>query len=108
MRGRVAHHQTPDVQDGAYDTGEVMTDVRPVRAAIGRDSRRFAAGAIEALSFAAAPTFAVMALLTAAFGGGASDVLCSTQGGFPLTGMVPMYVLMSGVHLGPWLKLMLR
>jgi uncharacterized membrane protein len=23
----------------------------------------------------------------------------------PLTGMVPMYVLMSGVHLAPWLKL---
>ena len=108
MRGRVAHQQTPDVQDPAYDTGEVMTDVRPVRAAIGRESRRFAACTIEVLLFAAAPTFAVMALLTAAFGSAASDVLCSTQGGFPLTGMVPMYALMSGVHLGPWLKLMLR
>lgn len=85
-----------------------MGEVRHAGGAIGRQRRRFAAGAIEALSFAAAPTFAVMALLTAAFGGGASDVLCSTQGAFPLGGMVPMYALMSVVHLGPWLKLMLR
>ena len=71
-------------------------------------SRRFVTAAIGALSLAAAPTFAVMALLTGAFGGAASDVLCSTQGAFPLSGMVPMYILMSGFHLGPWLKLMLR
>ena len=67
-----------------------------------------ATGVAGGLSLAAAPTFAVMALLTLTFGGAASDVLCSTQGTFPLTGMVPMYILMSGFHLGPWLRLMLR
>jgi len=57
------------------------------------------------LSFAAAPTFAVMALMTAAFGG-TPDALCAAlQGTSPLSGMVPMYLLMSAFHLAPWLKL---
>jgi hypothetical protein len=56
------------------------------------------------LSLAAAPTFAIMALLTAL--GGSPDVLCSAaQGASPLSGMVPMYVLMSAFHSAPWLKL---
>jgi hypothetical protein len=46
-----------------------------------------------------------MALLTAVFGGGAPDVLCSAQGASPLGGMVPMYLLMSAFHSAPWLKL---
>jgi hypothetical protein len=55
------------------------------------------------LCLAAAPTFALMALLTA-FGGGPADILCSaTQGAFG--GMVPMYVLMSVFHATPWLRL---
>ena len=53
----------------------------------------------EWLSLAAAPTFAIMALLTLA--GGAPDMLCSAS---PLTGMVPMYLLMSAFHSAPWLK----
>ena len=58
------------------------------------------------LSLAAAPTFALMALLTGIFGGGAPDMLCSAaQDASPLGGMVPMYVLMSAVHSAPWLKL---
>jgi hypothetical protein len=57
------------------------------------------------LSLAAAPTFAVMALLTGVFGGGAPDMLCSAAHGWPLGGMVPMYLLMSAFHLAPWLRL---
>jgi hypothetical protein len=61
------------------------------------------------LTLAAAPTFAIMALLTAALGSGAPDILCSAMhGASPLGGMVPMYVLMSTFHSAPWLKLLLR
>ena len=59
----------------------------------------------QGLSLAAAPTFAIMALLTARLGG--PEMLCSA-GGSPLSGMVPMYLLMSAFHLAPWLKLISR
>jgi hypothetical protein len=60
------------------------------------------------LSLAAAPTFAIMALLTGA-GGGSPDMLCSAAPGASLLGgMVPMYLLMSAFHLAPWLKLFSR
>ena len=62
--------------------------------------------AADWISLAAAPTFAIMALLTGVFGGGPMDMLCSAaHGASPLSGMVPMYVLMSAFHLTPWLKL---
>ena len=53
------------------------------------------------LSLAAAPTFAIMALVAVAAPG---DMLCGTLAG-PLQGMVPMYALMSAFHLAPWLRL---
>ena len=72
--------------------------------AIHHESRNAAAiGAADWLYLAAAPTFAIMALLTPVLGGGAADALCS--GASPLSGMVPMYWLMSAFHLAPWLKL---
>jgi hypothetical protein len=68
-----------------------------------------APGAVDWLGLAAAPTFAIMALLTGVLGGGPSDMLCSAaQGASPLGGMVPMYVLMSAFHSAPWLKLISR
>jgi hypothetical protein len=59
------------------------------------------------LSLAAAPTFAIMGLLNAV-AGGPSDVLCSVAHGPVLSGMVPMYALMSLFHAAPWLKLRAR
>ena len=61
-------------------------------------------GAADWLSLAAAPTFAAMALLT---GAGAPELLCAA-GASPLSGMAPMYWLMSAFHLAPWLKLIAR
>ena len=66
---------------------------------------RLTFGAGDWLCLAAAPAFAIMALLTGISGGGAADMLCSTADAFPLGGMVPMYLLMSAFHLAPWLKL---
>ena len=65
-----------------------------------------ALGAADWLCLAAAPTFAIMALLTDVLGGGPPDMLCSTaQEASSLSGMVPMYLLMSVFHSAPWLKL---
>jgi hypothetical protein len=63
-------------------------------------------GAAGWLGLAAAPIFAVMALLMALPGGDAPDMLCAAlQHASPLGGMAPMYVLMSAFHSAPWLKL---
>lgn len=63
--------------------------------------RKLGLDAADWLSLAAAPTFATMALLTAALGGG-------THGASPLTGMALMYLLMAAFHSVPWLKLKLQ
>jgi hypothetical protein len=63
--------------------------------------------ATKFLSLAASPTFAIMALLTCVLGG-SPDALCSITTASPLSGMVPMYVLMSAFHSAPWLKLIAR
>jgi hypothetical protein len=69
------------------------------------DGNAAAIGAADWLYLAAAPTFAIMALLTGVLGG-APDMLCSAApSASPLSGMVPMYLLMSAFHLAPWLKL---
>jgi len=60
---------------------------------------------VKWLSLAAAPTFAIMALLTAVVGGGPLEALCSAATASPVGGMIPMYLLMSAFHSGPWLKL---
>jgi hypothetical protein len=65
-----------------------------------------ALGVADWLCLAAAPTFAIMALLTGVLGGGQMAMMCSTaQDASPLSGMVPMYVLMSAFHSAAWLKL---
>jgi hypothetical protein len=71
---------------------------------VGHDIAAAARGAADWLGLAAAPTFAVMALITAA--GGEPQILCSAAHlASPLGGMVPMYLLMSAFHAGPWLRL---
>jgi len=58
------------------------------------------------LGLAAAPTFATMALLTGVLGDGKMAMMCSSaHDPSSLGGMVPMYLLMSALHLAPWLKL---
>jgi hypothetical protein len=87
-----------------------MTEADPAQSAGGASHNEEGAAAAlslaEWLCLAATPTFAIMVLLTSIFGGGPPDILCSaTHGVSPLSGMVPMYLLMSAFHLAPWLKL---
>ncbi len=56
------------------------------------------------LALAAAPSFALMAALSAYGGGG--DMICSAHDSPMVSGMVPMYLLMSLFHCGPWLRLL--
>jgi hypothetical protein len=68
------------------------------------DGAAVARAAADWLSLAAAPTFAVMAVMTAT--GGQPQWLCAAAHlGSPLSGMVPMYLLMSAFHTSPWLRL---
>jgi hypothetical protein len=63
----------------------------------------------EWLSLAATPTFALMAALTGILNSDAHQMSCSAAIHMsPLSGMVPMYVLMSAFHFLPWLKLISR
>lgn len=58
------------------------------------------------LSLAAAPTFAVMAAVTAALDAKAGVAMCGPAPA-PISGMGVMYLL-SGFHLGPWLRRWVR
>ncbi len=62
-------------------------------------------GADRVLSFAAAPVFAVMAILTGIPLGGMPVMVCSaTHDPSPFNKMALMYLLMGALHLGPWLR----
>ena len=77
-------------------------EMRNEVASVGQHQEWQNANADGWLSLAAAPTFAVMALLTEINDGGPLSVICSAS---PFGGMVAMYLLMSAFHLAPWLKL---
>jgi len=66
-----------------------------------------APGPAKWLHLAAAPTFAIMALLTG-LDGNPMNGLCASGHAAPLSGMAAMYVLMGMFHLPPWLKLIRR
>ena len=74
----------------------------------GPNSERHRAGPRQSLlSLAPAPVFAVMALLNDISPHDISDMVCSgAHIASPLTGMVPMYLLMTIVHAAPWWKLL--
>jgi hypothetical protein len=59
------------------------------------------------LSLAAAPTFALMAVVTGIPDSGAQQMSCSMHMS-PVSGMAPMYALMSAFHFTTWLKLAFR
>ncbi len=90
-------------EDGRGSPEVIVTDGE----ASGTEGAKTAAlRAADWLHLGAAPTFAAMALFTAALGGGRPDFLCSAdQSTWPLSGMVPMYLLMSAFHSAPWLRL---
>ena len=86
------------------------TSAEPVVAVPYESGGAAALGAADWLCLAAAPTFAIMALLTGVLGGGPPDMPgMAAQDASPLGGlvggMVPMYALMSAFHSVPWLKL---
>ncbi|MGX5850194.1 hypothetical protein ACWGTO_24240 [Mesorhizobium sp. PL10] len=60
-------------------------------------------GIADWLCLAAAPTFAVMALLICMHTGD-GVMSCLGANASPLTGMPLMYLLMSAFHLAPWLR----
>ena len=63
-------------------------------------------GAADWLGLAAAPAFAGMALLSVILGSGETICAAGPEGASLLTGMVPMYVLMSAFHAAPWLRVL--
>ena len=87
-------------------TATMIATQRETVGACAGSSNAAALGAADWLCLAAAPTFAIMALLTRVVGGGQPDMLCSAaRDASPLSGMVPMYLLMSAFHSAAWLRL---
>jgi hypothetical protein len=86
---------------------DILITSRPAgqKQAIGNGRGSVGRVAADWLCLGATPTFAIMALLTA-LGGGEPDILCTAMPhASPLSGMIPMYLLMSAFHSAPWLKL---
>jgi hypothetical protein len=61
--------------------------------------------AADWLGLAAAPAFAMMALMTVWLGGGMESLCLAAGQGSLMSGMAPMYLMMSAVHSAPWLRL---
>ena len=74
----------------------------------GRAHQRPEVGADRWLALAAAPTFAIMAVMSAIQDIYTPGILCSAAAASPLTGMIPMYLLMSAFHSAPWLRLFVK
>ena len=85
-------------------TSAVMADLQTTRRMPGTN-RSALFGASNCLRLAAAPTFAVMALLTAVNGSPMEPFCSMAHQSWHLTGMMPMYWLMSIFHSPPWLNL---
>jgi hypothetical protein len=103
MRDATKRTAAGAVTTNAWEGCAMIATKREIAACESGDAA--APGIADWLGLAAAPTFAIMALLTAILGGAPADTLCSAGHASPLGGMVPMYLLMSAFHLTPWLKL---
>ena len=69
-------------------------------------SKNETTSAVNWLRLAAAPALAAMAMLTGVIGSEKAVPICMAPNGLSwLGGMVPMYLLMSAIHLAPWLTL---
>lgn len=100
------HNSTSDCLTGAKSTVWDSPEISQLETEGGfaRSGNAAALGASDWLCLAAAPSFAIMALLTGVLG--PLDTLCSAgHDASPLSGMIPMYLLMSAFHSAPWLKL---
>ncbi len=86
---------------------DIFTSPRPPGAKPAFASSRESAARVAAdwLCLAAAPVFAIMAMLTAPSGGQHLMLCAAMPDAPPLGGMTAMYLLMSVFHLPPWLKL---
>ena len=106
----VSHEELPKACREQWDNercGEMISSTTHlVHPKVGQPREWPKASADCSLSLAAAPTFAIMALLTGIQAGGMPGMLCSAaHDASPLTGMVPMYLLMRAFHSAPWLRL---
>jgi hypothetical protein len=71
--------------------------------------RAIARGAADKLHLAAAPAFALMAVLAAVQEGGAHQMTCMGMAdGSPWSSMSLMYLLMGVFHAAPWMRLAAR
>jgi len=76
--------------------------------AMGRGEEGIVAVLIRCLRLAAAPACAIMALSIVVHDHGLPNAFCPAASGSWLSGMAPMYLMMSIYHSAPWLKLMSR
>ena len=99
--------EVSDAGEAAFRDAETRSmSEPPTRRRSSRDGEGAAAhAAARWLGLAAAPTFAIMALLTAVFRRGPGGYALLGRTCLPLSGMVPMYLLMSAFHSAAWLKL---
>ena len=106
----VSHEELLKPRREAWDNetrGEMIT-THSVHPQVGQRPESLKASADCLLSLAAAPTFAIMALVTVIQGDGMQGMLCAARNASPLTGMATMYLLMGAFHLAPWLKLIVN
>jgi hypothetical protein len=93
------------LDDGRCDVSETHAGTNACHATRLESRDATDRGVAGYLALAAAPTFAIMALLTGVSAGDPMDMLCSAaHGASPLNGMALMYVLMSVFHGAPWLR----
>src|SRR5271155_2549423 len=111
MRHQIVSHEEllkPRREPWINETcGEMISNpIHSVHPKVGQ-RREWPKGSTDCLlSFAAAPTFAIMALITVIQGDGMQGMVCAAaRNASPLTGMATMYLLMGTFHLAPWLKL---